>query len=387
MVFATAAKSWRTLALLVWLLGVAPAAAQNFYTIDDVAVDVTADTAAAAQQKALIEAQRLAYDRLMRRLVGTEALSRVPPADDARLQALVQGIEVNDEKRSSTRYIAKLTVAFRPDPVRSLLRGANIPFNDQRARPVLIVPVYSVAGAVLLWDDPNPWREAWLKIDTRDRLQPLVVPRGDLADIGAIGAEQALSSDSVGLTTLARRHGANEILVAHAILRADVGGNQALLDVTLKRIGQGPERTSVETFVGPNRDEIEPLLASAVRQLSERIETDWRRDSRLPGGVASRLSVRVPLGSIGDWVGIRDRLGAVPAVTRIELARLTTGAAQVVLHHQGDVPQLASLLGQRDLDLVERDGFWTLALRPGAAQAPAPAIGSGPPRPDNEKTE
>lgn len=385
MLFATAARTWRIAILIGGLMVVAPAWAQNFYTVDDIAVDVTADTAAIAQSRALVEAQRLAYDRLMRRLVGAEAIARVPPADDARLQALVQGIEVNEEKRSSTRYIAKLTVAFRPDPVRGLLRGASIPFNDQRGRPVLIVPVYSAAGAVLLWDDPNPWREAWAKIDTRDRLQPIAVPKGDLADIGAIGAEQALSGDSVGLTTLARRYGANEILVAHATLRADVGGSQALLDVMLKRIGQGPERTSVETFISPNRDEIEGLLTNAVRQIADRIEIDWRKDSRLVlGGASGRLSVRVPLGSIADWVGIRDRLGAVPAVTRIELGRLTTGAAQVVLHHVGDVPQLATLLAQRDLDLVERDGFWTLALRPNAGPMPAAQT---TPRGENEKTE
>jgi hypothetical protein len=392
MFFATVARHGRryVLALALWAAGSAPAWAQNFYTVDDVAVDVTAEAAATAQQRALVEAQRIAYDRLMRRLVGPDAISRVPPADDSRLQALVQGIEVNEEKRSSTRYIAKLTVAFRPDPVRNLLRGLGIPFNDQRGRPVLLVPVYTVAGATLLWDDPNPWREAWAGIDSRDRLQPLVVPKGDLVDIGAIGAEQALAGDSVGLTTLARRYGAGEILLAHAVLRSDVGGAQALLDVTLRRIGQGPERTSVETFTGANRDEIEPLLVNAARQLAGRVETDWRRDSRLTTGAAGRLSVRVPLGSLSDWVGLRDRLSAVQALTRIELSRLTTGAAQVVLHHLGDVPTLVTLLAQRDLDLVERDGFWSLSLRPGASAsaAPPPSAPDTPgARSEPEKTE
>ena len=375
MVFATVARQGRRILLALALCAAGPVSAwaQNFYTIDDVAVDVTAEAAATAQQRALVDAQRVAYDRLMRRLVGPDAIARVPPADDARLQALVQGIEVNEEKRSSTRYIAKLTVAFRPDPVRNLLRGLNIPFNDQRGRPILLMPVYTVAGATLLWDDPNPWREAWGGIDSRERLQPIVVPKGDLVDIGAIGAEQALAGDSVGLTTLARRYGAGEMLIAHAVLRSDVGGSQTLLDVTLRRIGQGPERTSVETFASATRDDIDSLLATAARQLAARIETDWRRDSRLVTGAAGRISVRVPLGGIADWVGMRDRLSAVQSITRIELTRMTTGAAQVVLHHLGDVPTLVALLAQRDIDLVERDGFWSLSVRPGAALGPSPA--------------
>ena len=40
--------------------------------------------------------------------------------------------------------------------------------------------------------------------------------------------------------------------------------------------------------------------------------------------------------------------------------------SQVMLHYFGDAGRLVVALAQRGLVLGERDGFWTLTLRPGA---------------------
>jgi hypothetical protein len=41
----------------------------------------------------------------------------------------------------------------------------------------------------------------------------------------------------------------------------------------------------------------------------------------------------------------------------------------VILHYLGDPSQLTLALAQLDLELLEEDGFWTLALRPGETAA------------------
>jgi hypothetical protein len=72
---------------------------------------------------------------------------------------------------------------------------------------------------------------------------------------------------------------------------------------------------------------------------------------------------------LGEWLTIRERLESNAVVRRVELAALSRVDAQVILHYLGDPSQLTLALAQLDLELLEEDGFWTLALRPGETAA------------------
>jgi hypothetical protein len=59
---------------------------------------------------------------------------------------------------------------------------------------------------------------------------------------------------------------------------------------------------------------------------------------------------------------MRRRLGGSAVIQRVELASITQSDAQVVIHYLGGPQQLGLALAQRDIDLVEEDGFWVLRL-------------------------
>ena len=48
---------------------------------------------------------------------------------------------------------------------------------------------------MVLWDDPNPWFDAWSTQRVPSGLVPLQLPRRDLADLSAITADQAVDGD------------------------------------------------------------------------------------------------------------------------------------------------------------------------------------------------
>src|SRR3546814_5337389 len=87
----------------------------------------------------------------------------------------------------TVRYLADLTFRFNPDQVRSLLRGAGVPFAETRSKPVVVLPVFgdSAAGPTL-WTGTNPWRDVWAQRRGDDGLVPLTVPLGDLGDLAAV---------------------------------------------------------------------------------------------------------------------------------------------------------------------------------------------------------
>ena len=136
----------------------------SLYTISNVTVDSTAQSAVQARDIARADGERKGFRMLLERLTLREDWGRLPKISDADLIDLVQDFEVNSERSSTVRYLATLTFRFRPEPVRRLLRDQGIPFTETRSKPVVVLPVLTMGDRNVLWDDPNPWRAAWSKL-------------------------------------------------------------------------------------------------------------------------------------------------------------------------------------------------------------------------------
>ena len=353
--------------LLPPLLGVRAALAQvrDVFEVKGVAVDVTADTAAAARVQALADGERIAYGRLLRRLVPIVKQHQLPDLGSGAVAQLVKDFSVAEEKTSSVRYLAKLDIRFKGEEIRRLLIDYAIPFAETPSKSLLVLPVYQEAGALLLFDDPNPWRDAWGKGAAGDGLVPLVLPLGDLADIAAIGAEQAISGDGQRLSAVARRYGAGDTLVAHATLRLDPLSRRPNVEVYLTRYGSAlQEQTFVKSYTSKGEENLGDLLARAAADLSRQVQDNWKNDNLLRFTRQAVVAVTVRIGGLGDWLAVRERLGRVAVIRKAELVLLSRDEVRVNLHYIGEPEQLSLALEQADL-AISRDGDdWILNLIP-----------------------
>lgn len=333
------------------------------FTVSGIAVDATAETATEARGIALSTGQRDALERLVRRLTLREYYSQIPELEDTGVAALVQGFQIKEEKTSSKRYLAELTINFKKDEIRELLRRSGIPFSETPSKPVLVLPVYEAAGVRNLWDDPNPWWAAWQARAEQVSVVPFIVPIGDLTDVATVGAEQAISGDTKPLQALAGRYESEDILVAHAVLQQDLVAGIPKLVVTLHRHGADDDSVVVETFRGVSRTMVDVLLERAADEVAARIEENWKRLNLLRFEDEGLLSARVPLTGLRDWVEIRSRLSRVAEISKVEILEINREAVQIALHFFGSPHQLAVALAQRDLDLVVEEGYWSVRLR------------------------
>ncbi len=347
------------LAVAIGTGGRAHAADPEVFAVRGVAVDATAATAAKA--------------RLVARLVRAADQPRVSARAPDAINDLVRDFEVADEKTSAVRYLASLTVRFRPDAVRTFLRGQGVGFAETRSKPLLVLPVYELSGALSLWDDPNPWREAWSRLPASDGLVPLVRARGDLQDIAAIGAEQAVRGDDARLKAIAGRHGASDVLIARAGMRYPdgppvSGGSGPWLQVSLSRFGNALlEQTRVEAFYPEAGEDQNALLARAAVAIAGQIEENWKRNNRLRFDTGDELTVEVPITSLAQWLEIKTKVEAVPFIRRADLIYLSRKLARLRLNFIGDAEQLRLALSQSDLALEA--GPTSLILRPGRVGA------------------
>lgn len=355
-------------ALLFAFVGdMAKAAAPRLFEVSNVTVDVTADSAANARVQAMAQGEKKAFAVLLKRLTLQAYHNRLPDINAAQITELVQDFAVAEEKASSVRYIAKLNYRFRAEGVRTLLDEYGLPFAETSSKPVLMLPVYQAAGALLLWDDPNPWRNAWNNYSENgpgQGLVPAVLPVGDLNDVRTIGAEQAIEGDMSRLEAIAKRYDAGDVVVAHGILRMDSYNGLPELEVYLTRFGSAlQEHTVVKSFSSKPGDDLSVLLNRAVVQLTAQVEDNWKQDNLIQAGSAQLLPISVPVSGLGDWVKVRDRLNGVAIVRRAELVLLRRDEVRLNLHFIGDAEQLALSLDQADLVLWEEADNWFLAQK------------------------
>ncbi len=347
----------------------APAQVTDVFEIQDVAVDVTAETAAQAREQALAEGQTRAFRLLLERLTLRIEHGGLPELSSEEIAAYVNNFSVADEKTSAVRYLARLTFRFKHEAVRGLLSDFGFSFAETVSKPVLVLPVFQSAGALILWDEPNPWRDAWAARPGRQSLVPTLLPLGDLADIAAIGAEQAMDGDLQRLNAIAGRYGAGDTLVVFGVLRVDAAKARRVLEVYFTRYGkQLKEQTEVVSFTQNKDETVNRLLARATEELTFIVEDNWKRDNILQFGRTGLISAVVPITRLKDWLNVRARLKGVAVIRRAEMVLMSQGEVRVNLHFIGETGQLALALEQADLKLINQDGEWLLSPAAGPSR-------------------
>jgi hypothetical protein len=347
------------LLLLVLLIGLGPARADepdDPYTAT-VKVDATADNAAAARTLARHDGQQRALMEVIEHLTGSTDQTKLPKLDDKAIRGMVDSFEVADEKMSAVRYLANYTFHFRAAKVRQLLRSADIAVSSSPGKPVVVVPVFRDGDKSVLWDDPNPWREAWAQLPAASGPTRLSVPLGGLADVSAIDATQARSGDAEALTAVAQGNDADEALVAAATAQRQ-GDKFSGLDVSLKRYRLGQLTNSQATSITINPGESESdFMNRAVAAVAADIEHGVPPSSNKEAS----LDAIVPIASLGDWVAMQQRLAAVPGIHKVDLLSLSRQQAKIEIKYVGSPDQLKSSLAEADLDLGGGDPEWRLS--------------------------
>lgn len=351
---------------LIFMGGVNAGFAADVFTVGNIQVDATADTAAQAKDIAIANGGRNALRRLLRRLTLQEDWSFLPEVNTRERTEMIAGFEVANEKSSATRYLAKITFRFKPKAVRELLRTAFVGFSETQRKAVAVVPVYETAEGTFLWEGENPWRDAWAQSDLNHSLTPHVLPLGDLTDLTNVTVQRAVALDTDALLDLAERYSAEQALVA--IARADEMGRA--LSVRLTTVG-GEVPQSIGRIYESEEDNQIPLLAqTAIGELTSELAEEWKRETLITYGETQSIVASIPYGALSEWLTIRSRLSEIPTIMQVDVRTISIDGALATITFVGGPQKLALALSQRDLSLMSGGaGYWNITLTRVAGQS------------------
>lgn len=388
---------WLLLAAVLGAMSQTAAAADGdaVFTVANYPVEARAENAVAAKDRALADGQSAAFRSLLKRLVPVTAHGRLRDVKVAKPGDLIAGIRVRAERNSPTEYIASLDFSFQRLAIRSLLQRHGLPFVEEQAPPVTLIPVWRTAGAPAK-DDPA-WTNVWRGLDLEHalspvKLQPLhpgLAPEAVAAladgDGAAIRSLVAATKSELVLVALAEPDPAARKL--HVIL----SGRDAVGAFLLKRsyrldaadpsyaaefaavVSLGILEGRWKAVAAPVADAEQPPASSNLHP-QRPVPGDnagypppgalpQRPQPAPPGANAAGLQVAIEFQGMGEWQDISRKLAAVPGVQNLDVLGLSARGARVSFRYAEGPEQLAQVLEQQGLSLRRGNSGWLLTRR------------------------
>jgi len=367
------------------------------YTVENITVDVTADNALKAREEAFAQAQIKAFAVLAEKMVASSGGQAVKGPAVSAIAPMIDDYEVTNEKLSSKRYIGTYTFRFSEKAVQEYFGGQGVAINDTvrsdsdslpapeaqnqevlATGPLLVLPFLEQNGQTSLWSPENGFLQAWASVgdlsigDLNAGALPLIVPIGDLADVGAMGEEDPLHIEKAGLATMLERYQAQD-----AVLLVAKKAPEGLAVEIYRTDLDTPELVSQKKVFSPTGQEDAALYASAVALVRAELTPSWKTNASIPqttaveaplpeavaedypvspsvsAAGAGPVSVRVGFQSLGEWSGIQRGLARVSGMSDIALKALSPQEAYLDLLYRGNIMALRGALAQAGLRLSE----------------------------------
>ena len=211
--------SWLRAGFLVLVLMSAyPTLAHSatYYSAVNIMVQIQSKDLTTARDQALLEAQK----RALAGFTAATDAAKVKQVDNLLLSRSMKDFSLQNERMDDQAYQAGFNIRFDATKFEGLLRTYGIalptakdidlanappPSTGDEAQageqadgdkkvadaapagtPVIVLPILDIGARRVLWDEPNPWRDAWQKQSKFNSKTAFVVPLGDVDDMGDI---------------------------------------------------------------------------------------------------------------------------------------------------------------------------------------------------------
>lgn len=345
------------------------------FTVRNIHTEATGQTATEARQRAMSEAEKKGFQKLIARLSDEKTANQLLETKKHAISLMVQGVELNNEKISSTSYAADVTLSFSPDQIRTLLPSDSNPVstNNSTIPPTtLILPIFTQDGRTTLLDRNNPWWHAWNSTEINNKDVKFVLPLGDLEDISLASLSAARSGDYSRLQRMAEKYHANRIVVADATYGQDIDTKTPVMNVVVYNVK--PEGTLSNTleFKRTAEDSSTTLLAKAVTGLVTGLNSNWKNQGQLLNAALQKTLIKTPFTNLREWQTIQQRLKSVSTVQRTSVERLSGRYAIVALYSASKEEELPAHLQRGGFAYYPSEGIPVIQLSNPAVQGFAP---------------
>ena len=363
------------------------------YTVSNFEVWAEAKDAVAAKRAALSDGRSVALSLLLKRLTLFSSYDHLPKLDDKALSKIITSLSVQNEKNSTTEYLATMDFKFSAKGVKTLLRKNQIPFWDRQAKEVLIIPVVDAgllevpAGKTKPIMSQAEWISSWNTLDLAHALVPLKVgERLALIDDAVLSA--LIRGEKTAKEGLRKAYQGKPVVVAllsaaqsKSKLRLSLVGFDGVGEITYKSDHLMPEGSAIgaadiaaEVALGlfEQRVKLLRIKPQLVRRSPVEVEKQevlpWQTKTQEDAPIAgwqgdvggARIVMHVKFSGLRHWQAIRKRLLNIDGVEELNIEKLSARGADVSCLFPGGAEALAQQVAAVGMNLQPNGEKWVL---------------------------
>ncbi|WP_026940598.1 hypothetical protein [Hellea balneolensis] len=310
----------------LWLSGFAQA--DDPFTVTGIPVDATGSTPIEAQTLAIRDGQARAANILLERLtIEGERLSKgTTPVSEDNAAKMIRAMEIDNEKRSSTRYLGDISVAFNPSAMQAYINQSGLTMVSSQSRDRLVLPLSN--GQL---NTSSIWFQAWEKSGSQHALTPVKPISVDQAASLPVSSEALAARNMNALKQVGAMFNVQQLLIAD-----DLGGVVKVTDIALDSGNQ----QNFNVSGGP----------SAV---ISKLESDWKSAAVSVAANAVDMPVSVLYSSHRQWLRLKEAINGSAQIQDARLDALSKDGAVMTLTYGGDMGRLRNELAFKGVSLKE----------------------------------
>ena len=318
----------------------------------EITVDVTAENASIAREKAMTEANRQAYTTVAQRVTTAEGVNKLNELNDAQILNFIKEVSIISEKASNVRYIATLNVAINEHILKTYMQENDIPFVISSMANVLIIPTFREfkTDMPMLWEAGNLWRKAWEQNPRTIGSAKFYSIPANGSNYASLDAEKALSMNGLALDKIAFINNTKDIYIADATYNGIEG-----LDITLYTYRNGKvENISVAGDRSPQ------LFIDAINKISDHIYNQIKTQNVIDRQNKSEITVLYSYAYLKDWLMLEKQLKTIDYISKISTSAVGSGRVQFKITLIGGFDRLQEALRNKYYNLKNAGDFYII---------------------------
>ena len=324
-----------------------------------VPVDATGASPKSAREKALTRGRRQAFDILLQRLVPADSRSLFSEITDKELETLTLGTAFEGEKNSKTRYLATAYFRFDERALGRFLKEQGISYTNSKVPPQLLIPIFSTPLGTQLWDENNPWFNAWpLGEDIGEEAISIQIPLGDLQDrfLFPVSNARERNISEKNIHDALSRYDAAGLFIAH-LKSKDSGAKIVLYHF---QPGEGWLKVGHTEF---SHQPLEVLLKKAKEEALS-LANQWAQTKLQTAQTQENQTLLVPIQSLAQWQTLQRTLKRLPSIEKFQVLSLSTTAVLLEIKPRGQKDFLQRTFAEEGWKITPSANGTTLKLEP-----------------------
>ena len=272
---------------------------------------------------------KIALSRYLKWITLKETTDIIQLVDLLKVRDYVSGYSIENEKYKKEKYSALITITFEKNKLEKFLENKNIKYFSKKGPKTLIIPIINFEQRLILWDDPNPWFDVWLRRPLDSNLNLFTLPTGEADDLITLSAQDAINLKYFKIKKLANKYEAEQA----NILLVNVESQNEKLNLSIEVYDGFSQEvifsSDIENIEINNFDYNLNVLADTFADYFDDL---WVKENLDNINSGSKVLAKISYNKYNDWIKIKNFLINNEKVLKYNILILTNKNATIELN-------------------------------------------------------